>query len=377
MNDPRIAKLARVLVRYSLDLREGDLLVIRTTPLAAPLVREVYREALAVGAHPSTRINLEEADEAFFKYASETQLDYLTPAQHAEYEHPRALLAIDAEANRKNLSGIEPARISRRLMATRKLSNILNEREMAGEMVWNRTQFPTEAAAQDADMSLTDYEDFVYGAGKLGEADPVAAWQTVEREQQRIADILNTKRVIRLVSPDTDLTYETAGRAWINANGTRNFPDGEVFTSPDEMKTEGHVRFTYPAVYQGREVEGVRLTFREGRVVEATAAKGQDYLETLLNSDEGARRLGEAAFGLNYDISRFTRNILFDEKLGGTIHLALGESFHQIGGKNTSALHWDMICDMREGEGLRRRRADLQGRSVRGVRQAAERCKET
>ena len=350
MNDPRIAKLARVLVRYSLDLHEGDLLVIRTTPLAAPLVREVYREALAVGAHPTTRINLEEADEAFFKYASEAQLDYLSPAQFAEYEHPRALLAIDAEANRKNLSGIAPARISRRLAAVRKLSNILNQREVAGEMVWNRTQFPTEAAAQDADMSLADYEDFVYGAGKLNEADPVAAWRTVEREQQRIADILNTKRVIRLVSADTDLTYETAGRAWINANGTRNFPDGEVFTSPDETKTEGHVRFTYPAVYQGREVEDVRLTFHEGRVIEATAAKGQDYLETLLNSDEGARRLGEAAFGLNYDIARFTRNILFDEKLGGTIHLALGEAFPMIGGKNTSAIHWDMICDMREGE---------------------------
>lgn len=350
MQDPRIDKLARVLVRYSLDLHEGDLLIIRTTPLAAPLVRAVYREALEVGAHPATHITLEAADEAYYKYASDTELDYVSPLLYAQYEHPRALLAIDAEQNRKNLSGIEPARVSRRLSATHALNAILNKRELAGEMVWDRTQFPTEAAAQDADMSLADYEDFVYGAGKLNEDDPVAAWRTVEREQQRIADILNTKRVIRLVSPDTDLTYETGGRQWINACGTRNFPDGEVFTSPDESKTEGHVRFTYPAVYLGREVEDVRLTFHEGRVVDAKAAKGQDYLETMLNSDAGARSLGEAAFGLNYDITRFTRNILFDEKLGGTIHLALGQSFPQIGGVNTSAVHWDMICDMRDGE---------------------------
>jgi aminopeptidase len=254
MNDPRIAKLARVLVRYSLDLHAGDLLVIRTTPLAAPLVREVYREALAMGAHPYARIALEETDEVFYKDASDAQLDYIPPMVRGEYEVSRAMLFIDAEANRKNLSSIDPARVSRRLAAAQAVSRILYAREAEGKAVWNRTQFPTEAAAQDADMSLADYEDFVYGAGKLNEADPVAAWRTVEREQQRIADILNTKRVIRLVSPDTDLTYETAGRQWINANGTRNFPDGEVFTSPDEAKTEGHVRFTYPAVYQGREV---------------------------------------------------------------------------------------------------------------------------
>jgi aminopeptidase len=350
MTDPRIAKLARVLVRYSLDLHEGDLLLIRTTPLAAPLVRELYREALAVGAHPTARITLEEAEEAFYKYASDAQLDYIAPSVHTEYEQFRALLHIDAEANRKNLSGIPPARVARRLAATQNLNRLLYARENAGEAVWNRTQFPTEAAAQDADLSLGDYEDFVYGAGKLGEDDPVAAWQTVQREQQRIAAVLKTKRVIRLVSPDTDLTYETGGRDWINACGTRNFPDGEVFTSPDETKTEGHVRFTYPAVYQGREVEDVRLVFHEGRVVEATAGKGQDYLETLLSSDAGARRLGEAAFGLNYGITRFSRSILFDEKIGGTIHLALGEAFPQIGGQNTSAIHWDMICDMRDGE---------------------------
>jgi aminopeptidase len=198
-------------------------------------------------------------------------------------------------------------------------------------------------------MSLSEYEEFVYGAGKLDTDDPVAAWRAVHDEQQRIADFLGAKRVIRLVAPDTDLTYHTAGREWINADGRKNFPDGEVFTSPDEARTEGAIRFSFPAIYSGREVSDVRLVFKEGTVVEATASKGQELLHSLLDMDEGARRLGEAAFGTNYTIQSFTKNILFDEKIGGTIHMALGSSFEEIGGRNKSALHWDMVCDMRHG----------------------------
>jgi aminopeptidase len=198
-------------------------------------------------------------------------------------------------------------------------------------------------------MSLAEYEDFVYGAGMLDADDPVAVWRAVHDEQQRIADFLGAKKTIRLVGPDTDLTYHTAGRNWINADGHKNFPDGEVFTSPDESLTEGMIRYSFPAIYGGREVSDIRLVFREGKVVEASAAKGQDLLHSLLDMDEGARRLGEAAFGTNYGIQRFTKNILFDEKIGGTIHLALGSSFKEIGGRNESALHWDMICDMRSG----------------------------
>ena len=156
--------------------------------------------------------------------------------------------------------------------------------------------------------------------------------------------------VIRLVAPDTDLTYHTGGRTWLNADGKKNFPDGEIFTSPDETKTEGHIHFTYPAIFAGRAVEGVRLVFSEGKVVNATAARGEELLHAQLGMDEGARRLGEAAFGTNYNITRHTKNILFDEKIGGSIHLALGQSFPDIGGQNTSALHWDMVCDMHQGE---------------------------
>jgi aminopeptidase len=350
MADTRLAKLAHLLVTYSLRLRPGDLLQINTSPLAAPLVREVYREALLAGAHPYTRIALDETQELLLKYGSDEQIAYVPRVTAQEMEDINALLTIWADQNTRHLSGIEPMKLARRQEALRPVSRRYFERSASGELRWCGTQFPTEAAAQDADMSLLDYEEFVYGAGKLDAVDPVAEWRAVHEQQQRIADLLSTKREIRLVAPDTDLTFETDGRPWLNADGTENFPDGEVFTSPVETRTRGHISFTYPAVYTGREVEGVRLVFQEGRVVEATARKGEDFLRAQLDLDEGARRLGEAAFGLNYGIQRFSRNTLFDEKIGGTIHLALGQAFPEVGGQNESAMHWDIVCDMRAGE---------------------------
>jgi aminopeptidase len=350
MSDPRVAKLARVLVRYSLALKEGQLFQINAPALAAPLVRELYREALAVGAHPYTHIGIDGLDELLLKHGSEQQLTYISPIARHEAEEISAFLSIMAAENTKSLSAADPQKLAQHRQATRPLRDRLFARAAAAELNWAITLFPTHAAAQDAEMSLSDYEDFVYGAGKLDADDPVTAWQAVHAEQQRIADLLGTKKIIRLVAPDTDLTYHTAGRSWINADGQKNFPDGEVFTSPDETKTEGQIYFTYPAVFSGREVTDIRLVFKEGKVVQATATKGQDLLDSLLDMDEGARRLGEAAFGTNYQIQRFTRNILFDEKIGGTIHLALGAAFPEIGGQNHSALHWDMVCDMRQGQ---------------------------
>jgi aminopeptidase len=349
MSDPRIAKLARVLVRYSLQLKEGDLFTIKTGPLAAPLVRELCREALLVGANPIPRIWIDGLEELLYKHGSDAQIGYIPPMARLEIDEIDADLYIMASENTKSLSGADPRKVALRRQAGRELNERFQARAAAGEVNWAITLFPTHAAAQDAEMSLEDYADFVYGAGKLDEQDPVAAWQAVHAQQQRLADFLGTRQSIRLVGPDTDLTYYTAGRSWINADGQKNFPDGEVFTSPDETRTEGRIRFTFPAVYAGREVEDVRLVFEGGRVVQATAAKGEDLLRSLLDMDEGARRLGEAAFGTNYDIKRFSRNILFDEKIGGTIHLALGASFPEVDGQNRSALHWDMVCDMRQG----------------------------
>jgi aminopeptidase len=349
MADPRIAKLAQVLVRYSVPLKQGDVFRITSTPLAAPLVREVFREALRIGAFPLVRLALEDIDRLLYAEGSDEQIAHITQTQRQENEEIAATLYIMANENTHHLSGVDAAKIALRRKAYRELNERFDERVQAGQADWSLTLFPTQAAAQDADMSLAEYEDFVYGAGKLDADDPVAVWRGVHDEQQRIADFLGAKKVIRLVGPDTDLTYHTAGRSWINADGRKNFPDGEVFTSPDETSTEGVIRYNFPAVYGGREVSDIRLVFREGKVVEASAGKGQELLHSLLEMDEGARRLGEAAFGTNYGIQRFSKNTLFDEKIGGTIHLALGSSFEEIGGRNRSALHWDMVCDMRSG----------------------------
>jgi aminopeptidase len=215
------------------------------------------------------------------------------------------------------------------------------------------TQYPTHADAQDAEMSLAEYEEFVFGAGLLDHPDPVASWEKVRREQDRIVQFLETKDTLQLSGPHVDLTVRAGGRRWINAAGEHNFPDGEVFTGPVESATSGRVRFSFPAIYGGREVHGISLTFADGRVVEASAEKGEELLIAMLDMDQGARVLGEFAFGLNYGITRFTKNLLFDEKIGGTVHMALGAAYPETGGVNDSGLHWDMICDMREDSEVR------------------------
>jgi aminopeptidase len=224
------------------------------------------------------------------------------------------------------------------------------ERWSSGALRWCGTLFPTHAHAQDAGMSLCEYEEFVFSAGMLDRDDPAVAWSNLYTELQRIARWLGQHDEIHIVAPDTDLIYRVGGRKWIDASGINNFPDGEVFTSPIESSVNGTVRFSYPAVYGGNEVQDVRLTFRDGKVIEATATHGQAFLNAMLDQDPGARYVGEVAFGMNYGIKRFTRNILFDEKLGGTMHVALGMSIPSTGGQNTSALHWDMVCDLRAGK---------------------------
>jgi aminopeptidase len=349
MPDPRVEKLAQVLVRYSLALQPGQLFRISAPAAAAPLVRELVKETLLAGAHPLTRITLEGLDELLYKHGTDEQIRYLPELMRQEIEQMDATISVLASENTKALSGVEPQKVAARRQAMREIQARVMQRAAEQTLNWCVTLFPTQAAAQDADMSLSDYEDFVYTACKLGEADPVAAWVASRDEQQRIADFLGAARTIRLVAPETDLTYHTAGRSWVNCYGDKNFPDGEVFTGPEESKTEGHIRYSFPAVYMGREVSDVRLWFEGGKVVKASAGKGEELLHSLLDMDEGARRLGEVAFGTNYGIQRFSRNILFDEKIGGTVHLALGAGYPETGSTNHSALHWDMICDMREG----------------------------
>jgi aminopeptidase len=351
MTDPRVERLADLITDYSLDLREGQIVRIDGLEVAAPFAVALYRSALAAGAHPYTSVGFSGLLETLLEQGTEDQLDFVSPLSWDEIEHLDALVTIWSEANTRSLSRVDPARHARYIGAQRKLSNRRWERIAKGEMRWCGTLFPAQAHAQEAEMSLRDYENFVFGACHVDEEEPAAHWASVSRDLEARARELATVREVRIVGPDTDLRLGVEGRSWLAADGRYNLPDGEVFTSPVETETEGRIRYTFPAIYHGREVEDVQLRFEGGRVVAAEAAHGNDYLQSLLEMDAGARVLGEVAFGLNYEIDRFTRNILFDEKIGGTMHLALGSGFPQTGGVNTSGLHWDMICDLRrEGE---------------------------
>ena len=349
MSDPRVAKLADLLVNYSLELQPGQLLRIDAGTVAAPLVTEAYRAALRAGGNVRTRVEVEGLDVIALAESNDEQLVFVSDIDRLEMERVDAVMTIWGDRNTRALTQSDAQRVSRRLASRRELTKRFWERIDAGEAAWVGTRFPTDAHAQDAEMSLPEYEDFVYAACHVREdEDPVAHWRAVSAELNARAQELQTFRELRIVGPDTDLTVNVEGRSWLAADGRLNMPDGEIFTSPVETETSGEIRFSFPAVFHGRSVEDVRLRFEDGRVVHAEAKSADDYLQSLIDMDPGARILGEVAFGLNYEIDRFTRDILFDEKIGGTLHLALGSSFKKLGGENDSGLHWDMICDLRQ-----------------------------
>jgi aminopeptidase len=348
MRDPRYEKLAKVLVEYSVGVGKGDLVGIQGAAIAEPLLSEVYRAALEAGAHPFLRLQLPGLAETFYKTAKQHQLKYVNPIAEFETENVDKIISIWADENTKALAGVDPKKQAIRSRATSKLFLRFMERESMGELKWVGTQFPCNASAQDAEMSLADYEDFVFTACMVHRSDPTAAWKRVHRQQEKICKFLNKRKKIRVVAKGTDLSMNVEGRKWINCDGKANMPDGEIFTGPIEDSVEGTVSFSFPAYYAGREADGVALTFKKGKVVKATATKNQDFLTAMLDSDDGARRIGEFAIGTNYSIQKFTRNTLFDEKIGGTFHMALGASIPESGGLNQSGVHWDIVNDMRQ-----------------------------
>jgi aminopeptidase len=351
--DPRVERLAELICDHSLGLRRGDVLRIDAFECAAPLVVAIARAALERGANAYADVSLSGLAEHLLAEGTDEQISFVAPSDWAEIEELDALVTIWSDENTRSLSRVDPGKQSRHLAARRRLSNRRWERISAGEMRWCGTLYPTNAHAQDAEMSLAGYEAFVFQACHVERDDEDAAawWRSTAGSLGARAEALSSTRALRITGEDTDLRLAVDGRKWIAADGTHNMPDGEVFTSPVETGTDGEIRFRFPAIFDGREVEDVRLRFEGGRVVEAEAARGEDYLRSLLDIDDGARVVGEIAFGLNYEIDRFTHNILFDEKIGGTMHLALGSSFAQAGGKNVSGLHWDLICDLRtDGE---------------------------
>jgi aminopeptidase len=348
VSDARLARFADVLVGYSGGVKPGELVLLDSPLTVEPLIEELYRSVLEAGAMPMTRITLEE-DEILLSQGSDEQIEWVNPAHHEDVERADVWIVVEAETNTKALTGVDPAKqalVERSRLARRER---YLARALAGELRWVLSAFPTNAAAQDAEMSLAEYEDFVYGAAFLDDPDPIARWQEFAKRLERVAEFLSGKSELRVVADGTDLTLAVGGRPWIPADGHENFPDGEVFTAPHETSVEGEIRFTYPAVFRSRQVDDVRLRFRGGEVVEASATHGEDFLEEMIAMDDGSRRVGEFAFGLNDGVPAFTRNILFDEKIGGTVHLALGSAYAESGGVNRSALHWDMICDLRSG----------------------------
>jgi len=353
MADLRVEKLADLLVQYSIAAKPGQKIAIQGSTLAEPLLRAVYASVIRAGAHPMLLPTLPGLEETFFRLASDEQLEHVQPPFRLVVESYDGLIAILASGNTKTLSGIPPEKLARNQRATGEITRTVMKRHSEGTLRWVGTLFPTAAAAQDAEMGLEEFENLVYGACLPDFADPVGYWKRFSTWQQRLVDWLKGKKEVHVLGPDTDLRLSIEGRPFINCAGTANMPDGEVFTSPVEGSVEGKVRYTYPAVYRGREVTNVRLRLEKGRVVEARADRGEDFLVETLNIDPGARVPGEFAIGTNKGVTRFMRNTLFDEKISGTFHMALGASIPESRGTNLSAVHWDMVCDLRPGGEIR------------------------
>jgi len=294
-SESRVERLAGVLVEYSTRVGKGDLVCIDTGPAAAPLVHAIWGRVLAAGGHPHLRIDLDGAPELLLREGSDAQLDWVSPVRRAEVERADVRIAIEADVNTRGNTGVAPERQVRAERAREPLRRLHFQRASAGELRAVVTLYPTNAAAQDAAMSLGEYEDFVYHAGLLDRDDPIAEWTALGRAYARLADRLGERREIRVLGDGTDLTLGVAGRTWVPCDGRENFPDGEVFTGPVETQVEGTMRFTYPASYSGRRVSGVELEFRDGEVVRARADQGETFLQEMLALDEGARRAGTAS----------------------------------------------------------------------------------
>ena len=337
------ARFADLLTGYCLDVQPGQEVVVRSTALAEPLLFECQRAILERDAWPSLRVELPGATAAFYRHARERHLDSFSEVAFAEAKKAHAQLGIQAPENTRALTGTDPERLARAARARKPL------REQTMRKRWCSTLWPTQANAQQAGMNLADFEDFVQRALFLDQPDPVRSWGELRAFQEGLIGRLAGVAELRIEAPGTDVTLAVKGRTWVNSDGRRNMPSGEVFTGPHETSANGRVHFGVPSSPAGVDVAGVDLEFRDGLVVAAGAERGEEYLQRALATDDGARRLGEIGIGTNFGIDRAIGATLFDEKIGGTVHLALGRSYPETGARNESALHWDLICDLRGG----------------------------
>ncbi len=348
MTDARVEKLAQILVDHSAEIQPGDRVAIEATTAAQPLVRALYSTILERGGYPYLLLELPDQDELLFNHAKDEQLDVVPIFRKLAYEQFESRIRIASSTNPRALSNVDPVRQRRRQKASASILETQMRRGADRSFKWVSTLFPTEGYASEAGMSLSDFEDFVYRACHADQADPVAYWNKVQSKQKKIVDRIEGHDQVVLRGPNVDLSLSIKGRKFLNAAGKANMPDGEVFTGPVEDSLNGFVRYSYPAIYSGVLVEGVELTFKDGKVIKAFAEKNQAFLMEMLESDAGARYVGEFAIGTNYEIDRFSHNILFDEKLGGSFHMALGAGYPETGSKNKSIIHWDMICGLQK-----------------------------
>jgi aminopeptidase len=352
VSDPRIAKFANVLVEHSTRIVPGDRVLIEATTAAEPLVRELFVQILEKGGQPHLMLGFPGMvpfiqDEMYLTHAKEAQLDFVPTFYKIAYDQFESRIRIHSATNTRGTTNLDPVKAQRHSKALGMITDIQKRRGAEGKLKWVTTLYPTDGYAQDAEMSLKEYEDFVFNAVHAHEHDPIAYWKGTAAGQQKAIDWLAGKNQVVMRGPNVDLTLSIKGRRFINSTGLHNMPDGEIYTGPVEDSVNGWVKFTYPAIYNGVAVEGAELTFVRGRVEQARAEKNQEYLIKMLENDAGSRYLGEYAIGTNFDIDRFTGNILFDEKIGGTFHMALGSGYPETGSHNESAIHWDMICDLR------------------------------
>jgi aminopeptidase len=348
MSDLRLTKTAGIVLQYSTAIKAGDWVLIKANMAARPLVEEVCRQIWSMGARISLQWESDALTEIFINTAKGEVLSWLSPADQLLFEQVNIILYLDASDNPRGLSGIKPDRMGLFQTPTGRLRQIRNQRVQSDDLRWLYTQYPTQAYAQEAGMELSAYQDFAYRAIFAEQPDPVATWQALQQRQQRWVNWLADRHEVSLRGEHIDLQLSISGRKFINGSGQNNLPDGELFTGPVESSANGWVRFSYPAIYHGRSVEGIELRFENGEVTDAHAQRDDAYLQAMLDIDAGARYLGEFAIGTNYAIRDFSRNILYDEKIGGTIHLALGNGYPETGSVNRSLIHWDLICDMRQ-----------------------------
>lgn len=338
-------RYAALLTTYCLNAQAGERILVQSTPLAEPLLEAVYTQLIQKGCYPEIHVELKNSKKTLLASGNDAQFAHTGTLHTLAIQTFDAILTIDAPYDRKALKDIAPGRISAFDVARAPRRKQMAERSHRGEIRWCICVFPTAAGAAEAEMSLSEYEDFVFSACFLNTPYATSAWRQLSQNQQGITDRLNRATQIHYLAPHLDIRFSTLGRRWINSDGKRNMPSGEVFTSPVEDSVNGHIAFTYPVIYTGKEISGIRLKIVDGTVVHWEAQTGKDTLDAIFTIP-GANRIGEMAIGLNHNIRRFSKNILFDEKMAGTVHMAIGASYPEAGGKNESGIHLDFITDM-------------------------------